>query len=174
MNASSSSRRRRRPTAAFCANDLIAIGLLQHLTQAGIDVPGELAIIGYDDIEFAGAAAVPLSTIRQHRELLGHTATELLLAETRTNEEHVHRAGRLRTGADRAHLDDASASKPLGVTRSTGFAGDAPAQRAARGGGKRRPKPLAASWKRGTTSGKPTQSMTPQAEESNAGGRRPA
>ena len=79
-----------RPTAAFCANDLIAIGLLQHLTQTEVDVPGELAIIGYDDIEFAGAAAVPLSTIRQPRELLGHTAAELLLAETTTPEEHVH------------------------------------------------------------------------------------
>ena len=82
--------RRRRPTAAFCANDLVALGLLQHLTQAGIDVPGDLAIVGYDDIEFAGAAAVPLTSIRQPRELLGHTAAELLLAETDAVEGHLH------------------------------------------------------------------------------------
>ncbi len=83
--------RRRRPTAAFCANDLVALGLLQHAIQAGIEVPGELAIVGYDDIEFAGAAAVPLSSVHQPRELLGHTATELLLAETDgSNDGHVH------------------------------------------------------------------------------------
>jgi LacI family transcriptional regulator len=82
--------RRGRPTAAFCANDLVALGLLQQVMQAGIEVPGELAIVGYDDIEFAGAAAVPLSSVHQPRVLLGHTATELLLAETDTNEGHVH------------------------------------------------------------------------------------
>jgi LacI family transcriptional regulator len=81
--------RRRRPTAAFCANDLVALGLLQQVMQAGVDVPGELAIVGYDDIEFAGAAAVPLSSIHQPRERLGHTATELLLAETDST-DHVH------------------------------------------------------------------------------------
>jgi LacI family transcriptional regulator len=71
------------------ANDLVALGLLQQVMQAGVDVPGELAIVGYDDIEFAGAAAVPLSSIHQPRELLGHTATEPLLAETDST-DHVH------------------------------------------------------------------------------------
>ena len=82
--------RRRRPTAAFCANDLVALGLLQHLTQAGIAVPGELAIVGYDDIEFAGAAAVPLTSVRQPRHELGRTAAELLLAETDSTAGHAH------------------------------------------------------------------------------------
>jgi LacI family transcriptional regulator len=82
--------RRRRPTAAFCANDLVALGLLQHLTQAGVAVPGELAIVGYDDIEFAGAAAVPLTSVRQPRNELGRTAAALLLAETGTPSEHLH------------------------------------------------------------------------------------
>jgi LacI family transcriptional regulator, galactose operon repressor len=82
--------RRRRPTAAFCANDLVAIGLLQHMAQSGIDVPGELAIIGYDDIDFAGAAAVPLSSIRQPRQRLGHVAAELLLAEADAPVGHIH------------------------------------------------------------------------------------
>ena len=57
--------RARRPTAAFCANDLLALGLLQQMTRMGVDVPRELAIVGYDDIEFAAAAAVPLSSVRQ-------------------------------------------------------------------------------------------------------------
>ena len=82
--------RARRPTAAFCANDLVALGLLQQMTLMGVDVPGELAIVGYDDIEFAGAAAVPLSSVRQPRELLGRTAADLLLAESAAGTDHVH------------------------------------------------------------------------------------
>ncbi len=74
-------------------------------------MPGELAIVGYDDIEFAGAAAVPLSSVRQPRELLGRTATELLLAETRRQRGARPRAGRLPPGADRAHVVDCVAAK---------------------------------------------------------------
>lgn len=80
----------RRPTAAFCANDLVALGLLQQMTRTGLDVPGDLAIVGYDDIAFAGAAAVPLSSVRQPRELLGRTAAELLLGESKDLDGHVH------------------------------------------------------------------------------------
>jgi LacI family transcriptional regulator len=80
----------RRPTAAFCANDLLALGLLQHMTGVAIAVPGELAIIGYDDIDFASSAAIPLSSIRQPRDLLGRTAAELLLAESDADDAHEH------------------------------------------------------------------------------------
>lgn len=82
--------RSRRPTAAFCANDLLALGLLQQAIAGGHRVPEELAIVGYDDIEFAAAAAVPLTSVRQPRRELGRTATDLLLAET-TETDHVHR-----------------------------------------------------------------------------------
>lgn len=80
----------RRPTAAFCANDLLALGLLQHAVSHGIAVPDQLAIVGYDDIEFAAAAAVPLTSVRQPRQELGRTAAEMLLAET-TDPDHRHR-----------------------------------------------------------------------------------
>jgi LacI family transcriptional regulator len=81
----------RRPTAAFCANDLLALGLLQQMVSLGKRVPDDLAIVGYDDIEFASAAAVPLSSVSQPRELLGRTAAELLLAEARGDPSHEHR-----------------------------------------------------------------------------------
>ncbi|RAO32635.1 Maltose regulon regulatory protein MalI [Micromonospora noduli] len=80
-----------RPTAVFCANDLLALGLLQEMTQREISVPGDVAILGYDDIDFAAAAAVPLSSVRQPREQLGRAAAELLLEETRFPETHAHR-----------------------------------------------------------------------------------
>ncbi len=79
----------RRPTAAFCANDLLALGLLQQAIGSGLRVPEELAIVGYDDIEFAAAAAVPLTSVRQPRQELGRTAAELVLDEA-SNPEHTH------------------------------------------------------------------------------------
>ncbi|MEU6783684.1 LacI family DNA-binding transcriptional regulator [Nonomuraea angiospora] len=80
-----------RPTAVFCANDLVAIGVLQEMTQRGLRVPDDLAILGYDDIDFAAAAAVPLSSIRQPREQLGHTAALMLLEEANRPAGHEHR-----------------------------------------------------------------------------------
>jgi LacI family transcriptional regulator len=80
---------RRRPTAAFCANDMTALGLLQHAITNGVGVPEQLAIVGYDDIEFAAAAAVPLTSVRQPRHELGRSAAALLLDES-TNLEHRH------------------------------------------------------------------------------------
>ncbi|MBN6052900.1 LacI family DNA-binding transcriptional regulator [Nonomuraea sp. RK-328] len=80
-----------RPTALFCANDLLALGLMQGLTAAGLRIPGDVALIGYDDIDYAGAAAVPLSSIRQPREELGRVAAELLLEEIDAGERHRHR-----------------------------------------------------------------------------------
>jgi LacI family transcriptional regulator len=82
---------RRRPTGVFCANDLIALGLLQEMTRHRIGVPEDIAIVGYDDIDFAAAAAVPLSSVRQPRQQLGRTAARLLLEESLAAEDHTHR-----------------------------------------------------------------------------------
>jgi LacI family transcriptional regulator len=80
---------RRRPTAAFCANDLLALGLLQQSIGAGRRIPDDLAIVGFDDIEFAAAAAVPLTSVRQPRQELGRAAAQLVLDEA-TNPDHRH------------------------------------------------------------------------------------
>jgi LacI family transcriptional regulator len=83
---------RTRPTAAMCANDLLALGLLQQCVTLGLAVPDDVAIVGYDDIEFAAAAAVPLSSVSQPRRQLGARAAELLLEESAAgpgaNHEH--------------------------------------------------------------------------------------
>jgi LacI family transcriptional regulator len=71
-----------RPDAIFAANDLIAVGLLQALyMQGAVVVPDEIALIGYDDISFARASVVPLSSIRQPSGLIGATAVDILLEE---------------------------------------------------------------------------------------------
>ena len=79
------------PSAAFCTNDLLALGLLRRLTQLGAQVPGDLAIVGYDDIDFAADSAVPLTSVRQPKYQLGQTAAQLLLEEADTPAEHEHR-----------------------------------------------------------------------------------
>jgi LacI family transcriptional regulator, galactose operon repressor len=80
-----------RPSAVFCANDLLALGLLQELTRRGLRVPHDVAIVGYDDIQFAAAAAVPISSVRQPCRQLGRTAAQLLLEEATALEPHAHR-----------------------------------------------------------------------------------
>ena len=55
--------KRKRPTAVFCVNDLLALGFLQEMTRQGLRVPQDVAIVGYDDIYFAAAAAVPLTSV---------------------------------------------------------------------------------------------------------------
>ncbi|MDQ1681144.1 MAG: LacI family transcriptional regulator [Frankiaceae bacterium] len=79
-----------RPTAVFCANDLIALGVLQVAVRGGLRVPEDLAIVGYDDIQFAAWATHPLSSVSQPRRLLGRTAATLLLAERSDHAHHVH------------------------------------------------------------------------------------
>lgn len=83
---------RSRPTAVFCVNDLVALGVLQAMFAAGVRVPEEMSIVGYDDIEFAEAAAVPLTSVRQPAVRMGQTAAELLIEETaEPRETHRHR-----------------------------------------------------------------------------------
>lgn len=71
-----------RPDALFAANDLLALGVIQALVMTGsLRVPEDIALIGYDDIDFAGAAVVPLSSVRQPATEIGATAVKLLMNE---------------------------------------------------------------------------------------------
>jgi LacI family transcriptional regulator len=79
-----------RPTAVFCTNDLIALGVLQEMTRHRIRVPEDISIVGYDDIDFAAAAAVPLTSVRQPRQQLGRTAARMLLEEAAAGDSHQH------------------------------------------------------------------------------------
>ncbi len=79
-----------RPDAIFAANDLLAIGILQALMlPGGLRVPQDIALIGYDDIDFASASVVPLSSIRQPAGVIGRRAVELLLDESFAEDQHA-------------------------------------------------------------------------------------
>src|SRR5262249_705654 len=80
-----------RPTAVFCTNDMLALGLLRRLGQAGVAVPADLAVVGYDDIGFAADASGPLTSGRQPKSQLGRAAAELLLDEADRPDQHEHR-----------------------------------------------------------------------------------
>jgi LacI family transcriptional regulator len=68
------------PDAVFAASDTMAIGALQALRQAGLQVPGDIALVGFDDIALASVVDPALTTVRQPIERMGSTAVELLLS----------------------------------------------------------------------------------------------
>ena len=74
---------RRRPTALLCANDLMAIGALRHCRMAGIDVPGEVSITGFDDVPFAELVSPALTTVAQPAREMGYAAATVLFSRLR-------------------------------------------------------------------------------------------
>ena len=67
-----------RPDGVFAANDVLALGILQALVAGGISVPHDVALVGYDDNEFAEASLIPLTSVRARHEEFGATAVDLL------------------------------------------------------------------------------------------------
>jgi len=67
------------PTAIFCANDEMAIGCLHALRAAGLAVPRDVSVVGFDDTRYARVAAPPLTTVRQPARRIGERVTERLL-----------------------------------------------------------------------------------------------
>lgn len=75
--------RRRRsvlPTAVFAANDLLALGVVHALADAGLRVPADVSVVGYDDGDGAAHFVPPLTTVAQELDELGYRCVELLLA----------------------------------------------------------------------------------------------
>jgi LacI family transcriptional regulator, repressor for deo operon, udp, cdd, tsx, nupC, and nupG len=72
-------RQRRRPTALFAANDEMAIGFVKTIRAAGIEVPDEISVVGFDGIEFADYVEPTLTTFRQPRRELGQIGAALLV-----------------------------------------------------------------------------------------------
>ena len=71
--------RRELPDAIVCGNDQMAIGAMRELQTAGIRVPADVAVVGFDDIPLSTMLAPPLTTVRQPMRLLGERACARLL-----------------------------------------------------------------------------------------------
>jgi DNA-binding LacI/PurR family transcriptional regulator len=81
-----------RPTAVFAASDMMAVGAIKVLREAGLRVPEDVAVVGFDDIPLASMVEPPLTTVRQPIEQLGSMAVELLVSLMENpGEETVHR-----------------------------------------------------------------------------------
>ncbi|MFL6636771.1 MAG: LacI family DNA-binding transcriptional regulator [Massilia sp.] len=74
-----------RPTALFCANDLMAIGALDAARERKLAVPQDLSVVGYDDQDIARYTHPPLTTVLLPNYEMGHWAADSLIAEVRTN-----------------------------------------------------------------------------------------
>jgi LacI family transcriptional regulator len=73
------------PTAIFACNDLMAIGAMAAARDAGLNIPEDLSVVGFDDIHLAGYLNPPLTTIAQPMAELGRVAAELLLERMKDN-----------------------------------------------------------------------------------------
>jgi LacI family repressor for deo operon, udp, cdd, tsx, nupC, and nupG len=68
-----------RPTAVFCISDMMALGFMRVVQDAGVIVPRDVSVVGYDGIQFADLCTPVLTTVRQPREAMGRAAAELLV-----------------------------------------------------------------------------------------------
>lgn len=80
-----------KPTAVFCFNDTMALGLISRLQQQGLKVPDDISVIGYDNIELAEYFSPPLTTVHQPKRRVGKNAFEILMAriKNKQNERRV-------------------------------------------------------------------------------------
>jgi DNA-binding LacI/PurR family transcriptional regulator len=77
------SKMKNRPTAVFCANDHLALGMIKAFSEAGISVPGDISIIGFDNIPESSYLIPALTTVGQNFDELGNNAIEKMLLQLR-------------------------------------------------------------------------------------------
>ncbi len=70
-----------RPTAIFAGNDFIALGIIKAAATLGMKVPEDLAIVGFDDLDFASWPGIELTTVAQPKVRIGEAAAELLIGK---------------------------------------------------------------------------------------------
>lgn len=69
-----------RVTAIFAANDVTAFGIARAISEAGLRIPGDISLIGFNDVELANIVSPPLTTIHQPKYEMGQAAVEILLS----------------------------------------------------------------------------------------------
>ena len=76
-----------RPTAVFASNSRVALGVLKAIREAGLEVPREISMVGFDDADWTSVVTPPISVVAQPTHALGRQAAELLLARISGDEE---------------------------------------------------------------------------------------
>ena len=80
---------RPRPTAVFAANDLLALGAIQAIKEQGLTIPSDVAVIGFDDIEFASLPEIQLTTVAQPKYDMGKLALLTLVDQIKGGDNTV-------------------------------------------------------------------------------------
>lgn len=101
------------PTAVMVANDLMALGVARACRAAGLSIPSDMSIVGFDDIALAALADPPLTTVTIPREVLGRKAIEALLATS----QHPERQGLELEIPTSLVIRESTAEAPAGVVR---------------------------------------------------------
>lgn len=78
----------RRFTAIVCFNDVAALGAIRAMADAGVKVPGEISVVGFDDLHLALFATPSITTIRQPLQQMGETAAKIVLERLRANRRY--------------------------------------------------------------------------------------
>ena len=78
------------PDAIFAGNDALALGIMNSFHKVGIEVPGQISVLGYDNVTYAESALVPLTTVSQTPYQLGFTMGSQMIAEIEAPPSHVH------------------------------------------------------------------------------------
>jgi LacI family transcriptional regulator len=78
------------PDAIFAGNDALALGIMNYFHKVGVPVPGQISVLGYDNVSYAESALVPLTTVSQTPYQLGWTMGSQMLAEFEPSVDHVH------------------------------------------------------------------------------------
>jgi DNA-binding LacI/PurR family transcriptional regulator len=78
------------PTALFCSNDLLALGVMRALRQTGMRIPEDMSILGFDGLVFGELTAPTLATVRQPSAEIGRRAAQRLLAHIGGQEAAGH------------------------------------------------------------------------------------
>ncbi len=84
-------RARNRPTAVVAYNDLIAVGAMDAIKQNGLSVPGDISVMGFDDIPLAAEVNPPLSSIHVPKETMGTIAARRLIDIVKKREDMPHK-----------------------------------------------------------------------------------
>jgi LacI family transcriptional regulator len=78
------------PTAVFASDSRVALGVLKAIRAAGLDVPRDISMVGFDDADWTSVVNPAISVVAQPTYELGRRAAELLLDEARSGGEHQH------------------------------------------------------------------------------------
>ncbi|NMB12105.1 MAG: substrate-binding domain-containing protein, partial [Firmicutes bacterium] len=80
-----------KPSAIFACNDLTAIGALHGIRQIGLQVPEDIAVIGFDNIEVAEYLEVPLTTVGQPKTEMGKIGAKLIIDQIQGRSPELHK-----------------------------------------------------------------------------------